>query len=112
MGAINNAFIQGAGAIAGAAVATKSIKEAELSKTLTADSSALVARNQAREATAKADKAVNEAQKEGGLDFKLAEAETAKDLAEKAYDKAKRRKNGSIITRLEKGKAYREATKA
>lgn len=102
MGAINQAFTQAAGAVAGAAIATKTIKEAELSKTLSADSSALVARNQAREATAEANKADNEAKKEGGLNFKLAEAEVTKEEAQKALDKAARRKNASPITVLEK----------
>jgi len=102
MGAINQAFNQATGAVAGAAVAIKHTKEAELSKTLSADSSALVARNQAREATAEANKADNEARKEGGLVFQLAEADTTKEFAKEAYDKAKRRKNASPITVLKK----------
>lgn len=102
MGAINNAFTQAAGAVAGAAIATKNIKEAELSKTLSADSSALVARNQAREAEDVANKADNEARKEGGLVEQLSNAEVAKEYADKALDKAERRKNASPITILEK----------
>ena len=50
MGAINNAFNQAAGAVAGAALAIKHAKETEESKMHTAENSALVARNQARAA--------------------------------------------------------------
>lgn len=50
MGAINNAFNQAAGAVAGAALAIKHAKETEESKMNTAENSALVARNQARAA--------------------------------------------------------------
>ena len=50
MGAINNAFNQAAGAVAGAALAIKHAKETEESKMYTAENSALVARNQARAA--------------------------------------------------------------
>ena len=50
MGAINNAFNQAAGAVAGAALAIKHAKETEESKMHTAENSALIARNQARAA--------------------------------------------------------------
>ena len=50
MGAINNAFNQAAGAVAGAALAIKHAKETEESKMNVAENSALVARNQARAA--------------------------------------------------------------
>ncbi len=112
MGAINNAFTQAAGAVAGAALAIKNTKEAELSKTLSADSSALVARNQAREATAQADEATNEAKKEGGLVEQLSNAETAKEYADKALDRAERRKNSRPITILERYTAAQAADKA
>ena len=50
MGAINNAFNQAAGAAAGAALAIKHAKESDFSKAVTAEHSALIARNQSREA--------------------------------------------------------------
>lgn len=112
MGAINNAFTQAAGAVAGAAIATKNIKEAELSKTLTADSSAIVARNQAREADAQANEAANEAEKEGGLIEQLSNAEVAKEYADKALDRAMRRKNSRPITIMERQTAAKAADKA
>ena len=67
MGAINNAFTQAAGAVAGAAIATKHIKEVEASKMQSAENAALIARNQAREADAAAYEADVEAEGPGGL---------------------------------------------
>ena len=67
MGAINNAFNQAAGALAGAGLAIKHAKETEESKMHTAENSALVARNQSRTAEAEANDAYYEATKEGGL---------------------------------------------
>ena len=52
MGAINNAFNQAAGAVAGAALAIKHAKETEESKMYTAENAALVAKNQASTAEA------------------------------------------------------------
>ena len=60
MGAINNAFNQVAGTVAGAALAVKHAKETDFSKTITAEHSALVAKNQASEA----EQAANEAKLE------------------------------------------------
>ena len=50
MGAINNAFNQAAGAVAGSALAIKHAKETEFSKAISAENAALIARNQSREA--------------------------------------------------------------
>ena len=50
MGAINNAFNQAAGAAAGATLAIKHAKESDFSKAISAEHSALIARNQSREA--------------------------------------------------------------
>ena len=102
MGAINNAFNQAAGALAGAGLAIKHAKETEESKMNTADSSALIARNQARSAEAEANAANDEALKDGGLVQQIAAAEINRDKAEKAYNKAVNRKNGSPITRYKK----------
>ena len=57
MGAINNAFNQAAGAVAGAALAYKHAEESDFSKAVAAEHSALIARNQAREADVAADAA-------------------------------------------------------
>ena len=57
MGAINNAFNQALGATAGAALAIKHAKETDFSKAITAEHSALVAKNQAVDA----EQAANEA---------------------------------------------------
>ena len=55
MGAINNAFNQALGAAAGAGLAIKHAKESDFSKAVTAEHSALVAKNQAVDAEAAAD---------------------------------------------------------
>lgn len=112
MGAINNAFNQAAGAVAGAGLAIKHAKETDFSKAITAENAALVARNQASSANAEANEATNEAQKEGGLIEQLANAEVEEDEANKAYNKAINRKNGSPITRFEKMTELRAAQKA
>ena len=112
MGAINNAFNQAAGAVAGASIAIKHAQESDFSKMNSADNSALIARNQARAATAEANEATNEAQKEGGLIEQLSAAEVKEEEANKAFEKAINRKNGSPVTRLEKMTDLRAAQKA
>ena len=112
MGAINNAFNQAVGTVAGAALAIKHAQESDFSKMNSADNSALVARNQARAATAEANEATNEAQKEGGLVDQLSEAEVKEEEANKAFEKAINRKNGSPVTRLDKMTELRAAQKA
>ena len=102
MGAINNAFNQAAGAVAGAALAIKHAKETEESKMNTADKSALIARNQARAAEAEANAANDEAVKKGGLVEQMTGAEKDREKAQKAFDKAINRKNGSVKTKLKK----------
>ena len=57
MGAINSAFNQALGAVAGAGIAIKHAKESDFSKMNTAEHAALVAKNQAVEAEAAANKA-------------------------------------------------------
>ena len=57
MGAINNAFNQALGAVAGAGIAIKHAKESDFSKMNTAEHAALVAKNQATEAEAAANEA-------------------------------------------------------
>ena len=102
MGAINNAFNQAAGAAAGAALAIKHAKETEESKMYTAENAALVARNQASTAEAEANEASYEAGKEGGLLDQLGDANDDRIRAEKAYNKAVNRKNGSQATIFKK----------
>ena len=50
MGAINNAFNQAAGAVAGAGLAIKHAKDSDFSKAISAENAAVIARNQSREA--------------------------------------------------------------
>ena len=102
MGAINSAFNQAAGAVAGAGIAIKHAKETEESKMYTAENAALVARNQASTAEAEANEASNEAGKEGGLLDQLDDANDNRIRAEKAYNKAVNRKNGSQATIFKK----------
>lgn len=93
MGAINNAFNQAAGAVAGAAVAIKHAKETDESKVNSAENSALIARNQARISSVEAKEA----------DEKLANeinvAEQDRDKARAEFVKAMKRKNGSQKTK-------------
>lgn len=95
MGAINNAFNQAAGAVAGAALAVNHAKETDFSKAIAAENAALIARNQSREADAAA------------KDAKLEEEPTSSDLVDaimnswgkdEAYQKAQKRKNASAKT--------------
>ena len=97
MGAINSAFNQAAGAVAGAALAVKHAKETDESKVNSAENSALIARNQEKTAYAEANAAYQKA-KEEELPSKLKEAQKAEDEAMKAYDKSMKRKNGSQKT--------------
>ena len=112
MGAINNAFNQAAGAVAGAALAIKHAKETDFSKMNSADNSALIARNQARAAEAEANAATDESLKEGGLIEQLSVAEVNREEAEKEYNKAVVRKNGSPSKRFEKFTELEAAKKA
>ena len=102
MGAINNAFNQAAGTVAGAALVIQHAKETDFSKMNAAENSALAARNEARATEAEANAADNEAMKRGGLYQQLAEAEIKSEKAEKAFNKAAKRKNGSPKTRFKK----------
>ena len=112
MGAINNAFNQAAGAVAGAALAVEHAKETDFSKMNAADSNALVARNQSRASTAEANDAYYEATQEGGLIDQVSEAEVKAEEAEKAYNKAAGRKNASKKTVTKKMTELRAAQKA
>ena len=112
MGAINNAFNQAAGTVAGAALAIKHAKETDFSKAITAENAALIARNQSREADAEENEANDAAMKEGGLTEQLSVAEVNREEAEKAYNKAKNIKNGSPIARFEKFTELEAAKKA
>ena len=112
MGAINNAFNQAAGAVAGAALAIKHAKEADFSKAISSENAALIARNQSREADAESNAATDESQKEGGLIEQLSVAEVNREEAEKEYNKAVNRKNGSPSKRFEKFTELEAAKKA
>lgn len=105
MGAINNAFNQAAGAVAGAALAIKHAKETDESKMHTADSTALVARNQAASAETEYSKAVAENEfitdEKGKTNSLLASSVIAEDKfnkAKSALAKAEKRKNASRKT--------------
>ena len=95
MGAINNAFNQAAGAVAGAALAYQHAKESDFSKAITAEHAALVARNQSREADASAKDAKLE-ENQAGDNFINAMIDRLDK--EQKYDKAKKRKNASTKT--------------
>ena len=112
MGAINNAFNQAAGAVAGAALAIEHAKETDFSKMNVTDNSALVARNQSRAADAEANDVYYETTKKGGLASQLGKAEANKAEAIKAYKKAVNRKNSSPKTTLKKFTELDAATRA
>ena len=99
MGAINNAFNQAAGAVAGAALAIKHAKESDFSKAVTAEHAALIANNQAVDAEA----AAKDAKLEEEPTFIAASDAAAKEWdAEQAYNKARDRKNASYKTKTKK----------
>ena len=112
MGAINNAFNQAAGAAAGATLAIKHAKETDFSKAISAENAALIATNQSRAADAESNAANDEAQKEGGLVERLSVAEVNRKVAEKEYNKAVNKKNGSPSKRFEKFTELEAAKKA
>lgn len=115
MGSIQNSIVGALGAAAGAAVAIEHAKDSDFSKMNAAENSALIARNQARAATAEANDASNEAGKEGGLLDQLVDASDDRIRAEKEYNKAVNRKNGSQATIFNKQSdlwAAQEAEKA
>ena len=105
MGAINQAFNQAAGAVAGAGLAIKHAKETEESKMYTAEHSALIAKNQARDAETDYDTAVAENEfttdengKTHSLLARSVMAEKKFDDAKAALAKAQKRKNASSKT--------------
>ena len=105
MGAINQAFNQAAGAVAGAALAIKHAKETEESKAITAENTALVARNQSRTADTEYDAAKVENEwtpdEKGNMYHsfvKSIKAENDIDKATNALIKAEQRKNASQKT--------------
>ena len=95
MGAINNAFNQAAGAVAGAALAIKHAKETDFSKAITAENAALVARNQSRESDITAKEAKVE---EKPTNENLMDAIVKSWGKDEEYYKAARRKNASVKT--------------
>ena len=105
MGAINSAFNQAAGAIAGSALAIKHAKQTDESKMNVAEHSALVARNQARDAEAEYDKAKAENEfitdENGKTNSLIASSFIANrklNEAEAAFDEVKNLKNTSPKT--------------
>ena len=99
MGAINNAFNQALGAVAGAGLAIKHAKESDFSKAITAEHSALVANNQAVDAEA----AAKDAKLEEEPTFIAASDAASKEWdAEQAYYKARDSKNASYKTKMKK----------
>ena len=109
MGAINNAFNQAAGAVAGAALAIKHAQESDFSKAITAEHSALVARNQSREADAAAKEATLE---ERPTNEDLIDAVIKSWGKDEAYYKARDRKNASAKTVDKKLKDWQAAQRA
>ena len=109
MGAINNAFNQAAGAVAGATLAYQHAKESDFSKANAAEHSALVARNQSREADAAAKEATLE---ERPTSSDLMDAVVKSWGKDEAYYKARDRKNASAKTVDKKLKDWQAAQRA
>ena len=109
MGAINNAFNQAAGAAAGAALAIKHAKESDFSKAVTAEHSALIARNQSREADVAAKDATLDEEQTRSDEVDAIINSWGKD---EEYYKAKNRKNASAKTVDKKLKDWQAATRA
>lgn len=109
MGAINSAFNQAAGSVAGASIAVNHAKETDESKMNVAEHSALVARNQAASAEAEYNKALvenayatNEKGEKESLHLRSVKAEAKYKEAKAAYAKAEKRKNASRKTLAKK----------
>ena len=105
MGAINNAFNQAAGTLAGASIAIKHAQESDFSKMNVAEHSALVARNQASSAESEYSKAAADNEfitdEKGKTHSLLASSAIAEDKfnkAKSALAKAEKRKNASSKT--------------
>ena len=105
MGAINNAFNQAAGAVAGAALTINHAKETDESKMNVAEHSALVARNQASNAESDYHKelvenaySTNEKGETESLHLSSVKAEDKFNKAKSALAKAEKRKNASRKT--------------
>lgn len=105
MGAINSAFNQAAGSVAGASIAVNHAKETDESKMNVAEHSALVARNQASSAESEYNKAfaenayaTDEKGKTESLYGRYVKAENKFKDAKTALAKAEKRKNASRKT--------------
>lgn len=105
MGAINSAFNQAAGTVAGASIAVNHAKETDESKMNVAEHSALVARNQASSAESEYNKAfaenayaTDEKGKTESLYARSVKAENKFKEAKAALAKAEKRKNASRKT--------------
>ena len=109
MGAINNAFNQAAGAVAGAALAAKHAQESDFSKMNAAEHSALIARNQSREADVAAKDAKLD---EDPTNRNWIEAVLDSWVKDEAYQKAQKRKNASTKTVTKKLKEWEAAKRA
>ena len=109
MGAINNAFNQAAGAVAGAALAYQHAKESDFSKAITAENAALIARNQSREAEVAAKDAKLDEEQTRSNEVDAIIKSWGKD---EAYYKALKRKNASAKTVDKKLKDWQAATRA
>ena len=109
MGAINNAFNQAAGAVAGAALAYQHAKESDFSKANAAENAALIARNQSREADVAAKEAKVE---EKPTEQNLMDAIIKSWGKDEAYYKAEKRKNASAKTVNKKYEEWQAGLKA
>ena len=109
MGAINNAFNQAAGAVAGAALAIQHAKESDFSKAITAENAALIARNQSRESDVAAKDAKLDEEQTRSNEVDAIIKSWGKD---EAYYKALKRKNASAKTVDKKLKEWQAATRA
>ena len=117
MGAINNAFNQAAGAVAGAALAIKHAKETDFSKMNAAEHSALIARNQSREADVAAkDATLDEEQTNKGLIDAIVNSWGKDEEYYKAQEdynnKKQKRKNASYKNVDKKLKEWQAAQRA
>ena len=107
MGAIQNSINQMTGALAGAALGVKHVKEQELSNVQQAESQAIIAQGQAETATKEANEAYHAAKAPGGLIEKLAEADVALSSAKETAAAAK-----TPIEMLEGRKSVKAAQEA
>ena len=112
MGAIQGAINQATGAIAGAAIGVKHVKEQELSTAQAAENQSIIANNEAATITKQANEAYDKAYEKDGLLEKLAVADTEAKVSQMKANKLNKDPNATPLQQYEARKNANEARRA